>query len=161
ENLEQRALARAVAADDADHLARMNLERHVAERPERARGQYRRAAAPDRRETPKRRLRRIRHRVAQGTIPFRRTSDRVLLAQAFDADGGCRDHTISAKLRSMRRKYSAPVTSSTPVTANDTPTMATGAGRAPKTAQRNPSTAPTIGLIAKSVRFQEASIIVI
>ena len=34
EDLEQRALAGAVAPDDADHLAGLDVERHVAEGPE-------------------------------------------------------------------------------------------------------------------------------
>ena len=34
EDFQQRALARAVAADDADHLARPGLEGHVLERPQ-------------------------------------------------------------------------------------------------------------------------------
>ena len=42
QDLQQRALARAVAADDAQHLALVQLERHVAQRPDR---RHRSAAA--------------------------------------------------------------------------------------------------------------------
>ena len=57
-------------------------------------------------------------------------------------------YTKSAKVRSIRRKYSAPEASSSNATAVDTAIMGPGAVSVPSNAQRKPSTTPTIGFSA-------------
>ena len=99
EDLEQRALAGAVAADDADHLPGLDVEAHVAQRPHVAHVPGRRTGVA---QPAKRRGGDAGDRVAQGVVALLRGADHVALADAGDADRGA--HTRSAKTRSMRLK---------------------------------------------------------
>ena len=64
EHLQQRPLAGAVAADDADHFARGHLERHVVQRPQRVRVRLRLGGAESQRADETRGN--AGHRVARG-----------------------------------------------------------------------------------------------
>ena len=102
-------LAGAVAADDAQHLAALDLEAHVLERPEfldlvarddGAAARHVRRLAPS---IP----RAARDHVAQRDIALALglVADQIFLAQPLDADDDVVGHQIkSAKLRSVRRK---------------------------------------------------------
>ena len=76
EDFEQRALARAVAADDADDVALSDVEGHVAQRPER----FLRGA-------PERMARALEERFRQRGRPVAFVGDRVRLGQPADGDG--------------------------------------------------------------------------
>src|ERR1700751_914737 len=80
DDLEQRALARAVAADDADDLARFDGERNVLERPKTFRGRGAIAIAANDPAAP------FRERVAQGVQATLRHAAHILLADAVRLD---------------------------------------------------------------------------
>ena len=106
EDFQQRGLARAVAADDADHIALGDVERHLAQGPEilcRIPG----VAPPAAQKGPCP----VCECVAQGVVPGL-VGEFVALAEVFDGDDGVgHGQMMSAKLRSVRRKYQMPVTS--------------------------------------------------
>src|SRR5258708_27686652 len=79
-DLEQGAFAGAVAANDADGLARINLEADVAQRPDGLRG-----GAPIAAQTSERCAERVRQRVAQGPVSLT-LANAVLLANIPSAD---------------------------------------------------------------------------
>src|SRR6185437_6589299 len=106
EHLEQRAFAGAVAADDAQHLAALNLEADIPERPELLSGvaadegataQHIRRLAPDRPRSP-------RHDIAQRDIALALCgmADHVFLAEPFGADDDVVGH-LRADRRSCAR----------------------------------------------------------
>ncbi|OQA42175.1 MAG: hypothetical protein BWY52_02294 [Chloroflexi bacterium ADurb.Bin325] len=76
EDLEQRRLARAVAADDAHHLAAPDLEGDILERPELVGGGGGMPAAEY-----------AAQRIAQGVVALLERADAVELGEVFDPDG--------------------------------------------------------------------------
>ena len=89
-HLEQRALAGAVAADDAERLSMRNVERDVAQRPERLRvvlgclglGAKATKISP-------RSQRGLRHEIAQRVVTLRRCAHAIALAEAFRSNSDC------------------------------------------------------------------------
>src|SRR5262245_31203696 len=61
-------------------------------------------------------------------------------------------HTTSAKVFSIFRKYKAPPIRTLIATMEDTAIIKPGAVPVPRSAQRNPSTTPAIGLMPYKVR---------
>ena len=110
QNLQKRGLAGAIAADDADHLAALDLKAHVLERPEflgRVAGDDGAAARHVERLAPGI-SRRAREHVAQRDIAFALgfVADDVFLAEPLGADDDVARPFRSdpRKLRSVRRK---------------------------------------------------------
>ncbi len=141
QDLEQRALARAVAADDAEHLAAPHLEVDVAQRPDRF--APRRAPAP----APQRSAQRGAERLPERRVALR-GADPEALAESLDANGGFAHgpYTRSAKVRSMRRKKNKPPTSSAAMASVELASSSQGGLEVPSSAQRKPSITPAIGL---------------
>ena len=109
EDLEQRRLARAVAADDAEHLALLHLERDVPERPDLLVVDS--VVSPG--EAPSGRG----ERVAKRPVGALQLADPVALRKLLRQD--CDAHQIvSAKRGSERRKYQSPTTRKTAVAAD-------------------------------------------
>ena len=97
QQLQKRALAGAVQADDADVLAAADLERRVPQRPELVLAM---AVSSGRRSSePNPSARRSRRLLCRWAVP-----SRVPLAEALDLDGGIGSHMTSAKDRSIRLK---------------------------------------------------------
>src|SRR5439155_21026869 len=87
ENFQQCTFARAVAADDADHLAWLYVEAHVLQRPEVFLAGFMSAVA----ETAQGGGGQIAQLVAQGLVAFVAgafVADAVALAEVFNADRG-------------------------------------------------------------------------
>jgi hypothetical protein len=91
EQLEQRALARAVAPDDADPVALLDRQGHVAQRPE----LLSRAAAPAPQQRP-------RERFGDRVVHVGLVAEQVALSEPLGFDDV--HQTRSAKRRSVRRK---------------------------------------------------------
>ncbi len=142
QQLEQRRLAGAVAADDAEHLALLYREGDVLDRPDLLEVLlvlFAEQAAPGMGE-----------RVAQGPVAALQLADSIALAEALDVDRCRRSHqSVSAKRGSALRKTASPRTRRTIADAVLTPITCTGRA-ASNIAQRKPVIAPVIGLSAAS-----------
>src|SRR6185369_8557930 len=107
ENLQQRALACAVPADDADYFAGRDLERDIVERPNvtiMISVGLPVAVARHAREASKRSRGSVANHVAQRGVLFLCCADAILLAQSLATNGEVRHQTMSANCCSMRRK---------------------------------------------------------
>src|SRR5262249_37874147 len=93
EDLQQRALAGAVGADDADDLAGAHLEGDIAQRPERRSLCRRSAGADGGAQSAERAERQRRESVAERTMPWPR-AEPILFAQAMATNRDVAPHRL-------------------------------------------------------------------
>src|SRR5262249_57420494 len=101
EDLQQRRLARAVAADDAENLALLDVERDVPERPDLLDV----CSVLASKQTPTR----VGQRLAQGPVGRLVLPEAVLLGDTFGFDDGSHQ-IVAARLRSCERATASPAT---------------------------------------------------
>jgi hypothetical protein len=161
EQLQERALAGAVRADQAEHLALLHLERDVAERPDVAvLGLLLAGGAADGRpREPERGVHRVRDHVPERAVRLE-LADLVALAEAVRVDDDVPHQITSAKLFSVRRKKTTPPASSATTISTEIAIIrnAKRPERSPKNAQRKLWTTPAIGLIPRYGRIQGGKI---
>ena len=139
EDPEERRLAGAVAADDAEHLALGDLERDVVERPD-LRGRLRDGSPP----ASRCRRRGRSTRAASRSRPGARRSG-TSCESACDVDRG-RHQIVSAKRGSEERKTASPPTKQHERDATPTRELTRLGRGASSTAQRQPAITAVIGL---------------
>src|SRR4029078_5038686 len=147
EDLQEGALARAVVADDAEHLTGRDGEIDTTHRPGVSPGATRLVVIML--DPPEEPAGRVRQQIPQGQILFA-FAQLVALAEVYDFDGG-RVHISSANVSSMRRKTMRPTSSIAAAVTTEMATVPPDNGT-PRNAHRKPSITPTIGLSAYAQR---------
>src|SRR5438093_7466374 len=140
EDPEQRRLPRSVLSDDPEHLALLELERDVLQRPDL--GPPLAPVLDPLDESP----RACGDRVAERVVRRVELADAVELRDPLDGDCGRCHQMLSAKRGSCRLKTNSPTASVTKVVPRLVPSCVTGGNGAPNTAQRNAPRTPAIGL---------------
>ena len=144
-DLQQRALARAVTADDADHITRIHIEANIAQSPE--------ALFSDRflrfeSERLERFFQMADQYLAQIIFTARGAAQHVFLRNIAKFEN--RFHQMmSANRRSMRRKMKSPLMNRTTLIASEAQIKPQSAGP-PSNTERNPITTPVMGFSPSS-----------
>ena len=143
QDLQQRRLAGAVAADHADDLARANLVRDALQGPDRLRG-----GKPARRHPAERTRRERGDAIAQRVVLLLAGTNRVPLAEPGNLDGDVSHSQARSTIDpSTERKYATPLASPAMTTTTATKVIDPAPG-VPSSAPLNPSTTVAIGLRA-------------